>query len=148
MGTVEIERYVEQVQDGEFYKGHVKIGVAVFTYRVVLPTPIARLDNMMLTPESGNMRDFFQIALQRGGREIELSDEEYGFFYSLLNEFVVNFYHSPQTRGYNEGILQRRGEGKGVFDLTVPLSMTKKDTLHLSDEMRKMLSNPKFGSAF
>lgn len=140
MGTyaAEIERYIEQIQDGESYRGHVKIGEAVFTYQLVFPVPIARLDKMVLTPESGNMRDFFQITLLREGREFALSDEEYGFFFFLLNEFAVNFYLSPQTRAFNEGILQRRGEGMGAYDPAVPLSMTRKDTLHLPDNIREM----------
>lgn len=139
--AVEIERYIEQVQDGEFYRGYVKIGEDVFNYQLVFPVPIARLDNMVLTPESGSVRDFSQIVLLREGREIKLSDEEYDFFFFLLNEFAVDFYHAPQTRAYNEGILQRRGEG--AFDPMAPLSTVKKDTLHLPDKIRKMLSNLK-----
>lgn len=138
-----IERYIEQVQDGEFYKGHVKIGEAVFNYQLVFPVPIARLDNMVLTQDSGKVRNLFQIVLSRegGSKKIELSDDEYNFFFFLLNEFVVDFYHSPQTRAYNEGILRTRG-GEGVigaFDPTVPLSTTRRSSYHLPDNIREML---------
>lgn len=139
---VEIERYVEQVQDGEFYKGHVKIGEVVLDYQLVFPVPIARLDKIVLTPESGSVRDFFRIVLLREGKVVELSDEEYDFFFFLLNEFAVDFYHAPQTRAYNEAILQRREDVRSA-DYTAPLSVVKKDTLHLPDKILKMLSNLK-----
>ena len=147
--NVLVERRIEQIQDGESYKGHVKIGDTKFDYELVFPIPIARLDKMMLTTDTvGGVRDLFQITVSRGNQKIELTDDEYIFFFFLLNEFAVGFYHSAQTRAYNEGILRSRSEGTmGAFDPTAPLSATKNSSYDFPHQIREMLNAPKFGCA-
>ncbi len=114
---IPVERYLEQVLDGSFYKGYIKIFETEFNYELKFKVPIPKLNGMDLTsmnkPEQ--VRRIFQLVLKRNEFEIELSDKEYGFFFEMLVIFAAEFYNNPKTRLINDGFLGK--EGKLFFEM-------------------------------
>jgi hypothetical protein len=145
------ERHVEQVQDGTHYRGHVKFGDIQFEYELRLAVPIPKLDDMKEPPEEVSaIRRLFQITVKKGEESIELTDDEYSFFFHLLGEFVVNFYNDPQTRDSQEGLMGQmvRGEGlAAVFGSSAKIGITSSGSYDFNPELCEMLNAPKFGCA-
>ena len=65
---------------------------------MVFKIPIAELEDVQPTKDKGEIRRLFTIAVWRNNVYIELTDEEYGFFFRMIVKFAVDFYHLPQTR--------------------------------------------------
>ncbi len=148
---VQVERCVEQVQDGSHYKGYVKIAGTRLDYELVFTVPIPQLDDMEPVKGKDETRSIFQLTVRRDeAAKIELTDDEYDFFLSLLAIFAVEFYNNPRTRDVQKSILgvMFRGAYFGIDGASVSLSMTTQGSCDFSPEVCKMLSVPKFGCVF
>lgn len=143
---VEIERHVEQVVDGSHYKGHVKIGKATFNYELKFTIPIPQLDDMEPAKDVPEIRRTFVLTVEKDGQRIELTNDEYGFFFHLLVEFVLHFYNNPQTRDNNEGLvgLAARGDGPLSHLVSVSFGMDSTVTFTLPEQVHQMLNGAKF----
>ena len=147
---VSVERHVEQVRDGSHYKGYVKIADTKLDYELVFGVPIARLDSMEPAKDEGEIRRLFQITVKRGNANIELTKEEYGFFFSMIVELAVDFYNNPQTRDSQEGMMGMMLQGRGpmaAFGASASIGMTSSGSYDFPPELCEMLSAPKFGCA-
>ena len=147
---VSIERHVEQVCDGSHYKGYVKIDDTKLDYELVFGVPIARLDDMEPAEDESEFRRLFQITVKRGNANIELTKDEYSFFFSMIVELAVGFYNNPQTRDNNEGILGDMLQGRGpmvAFGASMSIGMTSSGSYDFPPELCELLSAPKFGCA-
>lgn len=147
---VSIERYVQQVHDGSHYKGHVKIAQTKLDYELRFAVPIPQLDVMELPEDKDKIRRIFQLTVKKGDASIELTDEEYGFFFQMLVPFAAEFYKNPQTRDSNEGIMGMTLRGQGpmaALGVTSSISITSSGSPDFPPELCEMLNAPKFGCA-
>jgi len=85
-----IERTVESVKMNVEYKGALKISDVPFDYTANFVVPIpkfleTRINNL------GELREAVIINLSRDKAAIELTDDEYRLFASILFEFIVKF---------------------------------------------------------
>lgn len=146
---VQIERKVEQVVDGTHYKGHLKIAETVLHYELRFAIPIPRLDDMKPLDGADEVRRTFQITVKRDDANVELTDEEYCFFFNILMEFAVSFYHNPQTRDSQEGLtgMGLRGEGLMSTFASISIGITHHCSFDFEPEICEMLSSPKFDCA-
>lgn len=147
---VSVERHVEQVRNGSHYKGYVKIVDTKLDYELVFGVPIAKLDSMEPAKDESEIRRLFQLTVKRDNANIELTKEEYSFFFSMVVELAVEFYNNPQTRDSNEGFfgMTLRGEGPmAAFGASVSIGMTSSGSYDFPPELCEMLSAPKFGCA-
>lgn len=145
---VSVERHVQQVRNGSHYKGYVKIAETKLDYELVFGVPIDRLDSMEPAKDESEIRRLFQITVKRGNANIELTKEEYGFFFSMIVELAVEFYNNPQTRDSQEGMLGLviRGQGHLVgMGVSASIGMTNSGSYNFSPELCAMLNAPKFG---
>ena len=145
---VSIERYVEQVVDGNHYKGYIKIDDAVLDYEMVFAVPITQLDEVRPFSGQDDVRRVFQLTLRRGDADIELTNDEYGFFFQLLARFVIGFHNNPQTRGSNVGFFGEALRGEGPLSGlggSASIGMRSKTSYDFPPELCEMLNAPKFG---
>ena len=144
---VSVERHVEQVRNGSHYKGYLKIADTKLDYELVFGVPIARLDSMEPVKDENEIRRLFQLTVKRDNANIELTKEEYGFFFSMVVELAVDFYNNPQTRDSNEGFIGMaiRGEGPMAGFAKASIGMTSSGSYDFPPELCEMLSAPKFG---
>lgn len=143
-----IERSVNQVHDGTRYKGYVEIGGVRFDYEVVFTTSIPQIEAKAPPEDLKELRRLIPITLKKGEAEIELTEMEYGFFFTLLVMFAVGFYHNSQTRKTND-VLQkqsaRNGDAPTAVGTFLPFCMTGNGRFGLTPEVCEALSAPKFG---
>lgn len=145
---VPVEQHINQVLDGTHYRGHVKIAGTKLDYELVFGVPIAQLDSVEPAKDENEIRHLFQITIKRGGANIELTKEEYIFFYSMLGTLAVNFYNSLQTRNINEGLLSEILQGEGpmaAFGTSMSIGMISSESYDFPLGLCEMLSTPKFG---
>ncbi len=143
MAKVSVERRVEQVYNGRHYKGYVKVADSKFDYELVFGVPI---DKMKPVKDENEVRRLFQITVKRGNVNIELTKEEYGFFFSMVVELAVKFYNNPQTRVMGM-LVQDRGP-MAAFGASCSICMTNSGLCDFPSELCEMLSAPKFGCTF
>ena len=148
--SVLIARYIEQVEDGTHYKGHLNITGVEFDYEVVLKKPIKQFIASKSINSLEELRNVFIILVKRGGVEIPLSEDEYKFFATVLIEFVVSFYHEPQVRETNEGVIGKmaRSESPLASAARVSIGIYNRATYNLSLKVCEILSHQKFGCVF
>lgn len=147
---VSVELYVDQVRDGTDYKGHMKIADTKLDYEIHFDIPIDRLNSMGQPKDISELRRTIPITMKRDNAEIEITNEEYGFFTSLIIEFVIEFYFNPQTRGSNKGQLGEMLRGGGVmahFGASMSVGMKRGGIYEFPIALCEMLSSPKFGCA-
>lgn len=145
-----VERYIEQVHDGIKYRGYLKIADVEFYYELVFAFPIALIADTELIEDKNEIRRRFQITVRRDNADIELTNEEYGFFLALVAELAIDFYYNSQTRGSNEGALGMLLSGEGQLDalgMSASIGMTSSGVWGFPPELCEMLSAPKFGCA-
>lgn len=143
-----VERLIEQVRDGIHYKGYVKIVDTIFDYELVFRVPIADLGNVEPANEVHELRDLFQITVMRGNAKIELADEEYMFFMSMVVQFAEDFYNIEQTRSSNEGKMGEMLRGTklmALFGAKMSIGMKCNDTCGFHPALCERLNSPKFG---
>jgi hypothetical protein len=147
---VSVERHIEQVRNGSHYKGYVKISDTKLDYDLVFGVPIERLENMEPTADENEIRRIFQLTVKRNNANIELTKEEYGFFFSMVVELAVDFYNNPQTRDANKGLMGSMLQGRGPlssFGASASIGMTSSGSYNFTPKLCEMLSTPKFGCA-
>ncbi len=143
-----IQRRIEQVKDGTEYKGHAIMGGVKLDYDLKFELPISQWDDMNPIEEIEGIRRFYQITLKKNSETIQLSSDEYGFFFRLLIDFAVGFYNQSQTRQSNDGPLGDllRGKGKiAAFGAKMAISFSDTLACDLPVSLCDLLSAPKFG---
>ncbi len=148
---VSAEQRIEQVADGIHYKGYLKIKERTFEYDFKLTIPIPELGNQPLSTTrdevNKQIRSTFQLCLKKDGSELELTDEEYAFFFMVLLNSAVDLYYNPQTRAKNLGL---KLCGAGLLALrgaATTIGITRRGKLEFASELCKMLNAPKFDCA-
>ena len=148
---VAVEQRIEQVHDGTHYKGYIKIAEVQFDFDLKFAIPIPELeDSSEEAKDEEELRRLFQISLKKNDVDIELSKDEYGFFFFVLVEFAIDFHDNPQTRNLQKGndIVSKtlRGEGFLVnMGGSASISYERGLTFDFPPLMCAMLSDPKFG---
>jgi len=147
MKPVSVERHIDQVVDGSKYKGYVQIGKAKLDYELDFAVSIPETDTMPEPKDQAEARRIFQITVKKDGSDIPLTDQEWGFFFSMLVMFAAEFYHLPQTRDSNSGTMGKLMNGTHSFlshMASVSIGMTSKSSFNFSPDLRTMLNTPKF----
>jgi hypothetical protein len=146
---VAVKRTTTQVVDGIRYVGEISIAETEFDYELVFGVPIPKLNDLAPeTFENGGVRKIFQITVKKGGKNVDLTDDEYGFFFSLIVEFVVVFYNQPQTRGNNEGAMASFLSGRdpiNAIGAPVSIGAMSNSSYDFPANLCEALSAPKFG---
>lgn len=145
-----VEKFIEQVSDGRRYQGYLKIADITFDYELMFATSISQLDKMKPAKDENEARQLFQIMVKKDGADIDLTKEEWIFFFRTLMTFAVDFYNDPQTRTSNEECLfgmTLRDEGHFSHLVKISIGMTKTSICDFSPEVCEMLNAPKFGCA-
>jgi hypothetical protein len=153
---IAVERHITQISDGKRYEGYVQIAGSKLDYELTFGVPIRELDSQEQPKDESEIRRLFRITVKRGGANIELTEQEYVFFISMIAQFAVDFYNDPQTRDNNAegmmGNLVRAGEPEGdlmasvlTCGLTASIGMTSTGSCDFPPHIREMLSAPKFG---
>ena len=141
--TMRCETYVEQVQNGIEYKGHMDLDGVKFTYTMKFGVHIDRLDDLA----GGDPQEVLkQIGLEvrdPEGNPVSLEDEQAkGLFYGTLLPFVVDFYNNPQTRDSNEGFFGQLLEGRGPFTAigaSASIGISRSGSFKRSPELEKIV---------
>ncbi|MGB2791483.1 MAG: hypothetical protein IPJ67_04380 [Candidatus Moraniibacteriota bacterium] len=147
---VSVELHIEQVRDGSHYNGYMKIASTKLDYELVFGVPIAQLGSMEPAKDESEIRRLFQITVKRDATNVELTKEEYGFFFQMLVTLAMDFYSNPQTRDSQEGMIGLILNGRGLmagFGVSASIGMTSKGSYNFPPEICEMLSAPKFGCA-
>jgi len=142
-----VKRYIEQVRNGSHYKGHVVIADTKLDYELVFPIPITALLDMPDPKDVNEIRDIFQLTVKRDDVNIELTDDEYGFFSSTVVNLAIDFYFRPEVRVLEEEVMDDLLRScKGIVT-SASIGMTNSGLYEFSPELCEMLSAPKFGCA-
>ena len=147
---VSVERYVEQVHDGSHYQGYLTIADTTLDYELVFAVPIPRLDDMEPAKDKEEIRRLFQLTVKRDNANIELTNDEYGFFFQMLVAFAVDTYNNPQIRASNEGLMGQMIRGKGplaTFGASVSIGFKRNGSYDFPPKLCGMLNASKFGCA-
>ncbi len=157
MALVSITTYMEQVSHGSHYRGYVEIASAKFDYELVFSIPIDQLDSVETPKEENEVRQLFQIKVKRYNVDIELTSDEYEFFFSILTQLALDFYYSPEilngNKSFLDGLLDslaviiRGEEPVAYFDVSTFSGVTKTGLFQLSRALCEKLNAPKFGCA-
>jgi hypothetical protein len=151
MTSVRVERYVEQVIDGQKYKGYVKLAEQQFDYELGFAIAIPDLDNAAPTNSKEEVLRRFPILVRRGESMIDLTLDEAGIFLRMVVGFAVDFYNTPQVRDTNRGHMGALLRGKGVlatFGTSATVGVTQQTSFTLPPDVREALTSPKFGCHF
>ena len=121
---ISVERNIEHADGDNQYKGYVDIAGTRLDYEIVFMFPISNFQIIDTdTMDENEIRKLITITVKRGCANIELTMDEYYFFFSMLVGLAVDLYNSQQTN-------TTRSE---IYDF--PLGLCE------------MLSAPKFGCA-
>ncbi len=146
-----VERSIKQVRDGNHYKGHIKIADTELGYELQFAVPIPELDDLEPVEDINEVRRIFLLTVKRDDTEIELTNDEYGFFFQMLAVFALEFYNNPQTRASQEGLIGmtlRNEEGPmAEFVTSASIGITSSGEYDFPLPACRMLSTPKFGCA-
>lgn len=144
-----VERYIEQVTDGSHYKGHIRIFTIKFDFEIVFMLPIDLVDDYIQkrVKDFDEFRQIIQIALQRDGIDLELSNQEYAFFFSMLVGIVMAFYSTPNVRIFNEVAEDDPVEMEilKAFGISLYINLSDVSLWEFSPELCDILNSPKFG---
>ncbi|MCK5285807.1 MAG: hypothetical protein KAJ58_01105 [Candidatus Pacebacteria bacterium] len=118
-----------------------------------MSVPMNQLDELEPATNIDEIRELFQITLDRNEKEIELSDEEFGFFFSMIVKFAVDFYNNPQTRSSNEGLLEHclcdeDNPINSTLGTSISIGITSSGLLNFPPDICEMLTAEKFGCKF
>ncbi len=142
-----VSKAVRQVVDGLKYEGTIALGQATFEYQLEFPLPIPELDAMEHEADTPTVRRLYKLTLKKGESVLELTDEEFEFFFALAAVHAVELYNLPQTRSSNEGKMGALLEGKGplaALGASVSIGMTSVMSFRPPDKYRDILNAPKF----
>ncbi len=138
--SVPIEKYIEQVQDGLEYKGYIKIASIKLDYELKFAIPIPKLDEMEQPKGFGEARRLFQISMSKEGINIDLSNEEYLFFFDLTAPFAIAFCATKfMVRNGSEFV----NPAKAIWD-TDSVGIITNGMLELTPSVSSMLHQLKF----
>ncbi|MCX6718301.1 MAG: hypothetical protein NTY81_01715 [Candidatus Staskawiczbacteria bacterium] len=143
---VEMENYMEQVEDGICYVGYMKIGIIKVDYELRFNISIPQIPQMAgedTTADPAEMRRIFQLTLMKKGINIDLTDHEFKFF-SVIAQIAVRFYYDPWVRDNNDMRRIMEPEGLAKFGSLPILSMTRKGICILQPEYCEILKSKKF----
>ncbi len=130
---VSVERNIQQVIDGRHYKGYVNIADTRLDFELVFEVPIPHLESVPPAKTTDDARRFFQITVKRDDAYIELTNEEYLFFFSVLVQLTIDFYHT--------------GSLLTAIGVSVSAGIKCTGTCNISQKLCEMLNAPKFGCA-
>lgn len=142
--AIPIERYIEEIRDGIGYKGYVKIANITLDYEIRFAVPIPKLGDMEQQPTGyGEVRNLFQITLSKEGASIDLSNEEFLFFFDLIAPFAIAFCATKFMVKYENGEVAL--PAKAIWENGERIGITSSETRNLSLQTCYMLQSPKFG---
>ncbi len=136
-----VERYVEQGRDEGHYKGHIEINGTKLDYELKFPCSIFRLADIDPQKSKDELRHIIQITVKKDNTDIELTDDEYDFFYQMTALFVVEYYKFLYNEEFKDMVLQ------GLSPVAESVTIKSSGSRGFSRELCEMLSAPKFGCA-
>jgi len=148
---VYIRCIIREIEEARHYSGQISIGESTFNFDLKLAGSITQLSRRKPITDLDGERLVYQLTLGRGDPAINLSDDEFYFFLSLLFSFAMGCYiELLSTRAKN--LFPNR-----IFDM-MPGSFGRPFIIGLletgdimfmgdeqfSDEVYRMLNGPKF----
>lgn len=146
-----IVRAITQVKKGTHYKGTLQIASTEFAYEIkFVPTIPDLLCRDIPCADEDDLLRCIPIEMTKDDVQVELSFDEYFFFFQLLTDFVMDYYENPLLQG------SQQDDSSGlfaVFDESAPaakfvVGMMNVCSVTFPIELREMLSAPKFGCTF
>jgi len=147
---VSVQRHIEQVHEGAYYKGYIDINNVRFDYELVLTISFARLPKIPPKTDVEEVSRIFNIIVRRDIVFINLTEEEYNFFFSLIVGFAVNLYQELQAQKIMKALVDLAPELIDSSPLVYRVSIGKFDSFsyQFPEHVCTMLSAPKFGCVF
>ncbi len=142
-----VSRSIQQIVDGLKYQGTIGIGQGTFEYQLEFPVPVPELDAMKHAEDTPTIRRLYKLTIKKAGLALELTDDEFNFFFALAAMDAVEFYNLPQTRASNEGKMGELLEAKGpLASMGASLSVGMRSVMSFKcpDEYCDLLNTPKF----
>jgi hypothetical protein len=148
----EVKVYTEQVTEGSKYKGEISVGGRTFDYEVEFTTPLPEFRPLPPAMDTARLRQMIPVTLGTGGKNIELSHDEYKLFASMVVQSAIALYSDPTTRANNQSSLlgsALRGEGlAALIGAEARVALTMPGELTLAPDILAMLTAAKFGCQF
>lgn len=148
---VSVERTIGSFTYECEYEGTLEIEGVRFDWKLEFTTPISLLYDEVILSEGvareicvDATRRLIQITINRDGTVIELTDDEYIFFFGLLVEFTVDFYSEERTPATTARFLTK-ALASGKFEEVRPASVTTSTERYLTSKECEMLSTRRFG---
>lgn len=141
---VAVVTYVTEIVRGTQYGGNITIAGTRFDYELIFVIPIDKLGKSKPCATKEDVRRQFPISIKRGEKPIELTTDEYGFFYNMLAERALSLYNNPQDIALKEKTLQTLQ----MFAASISSGISSGATYDFPPELCEMLSNQKFGCTF
>ncbi len=139
-----VEQYAERGRDESHYKGYIKINGTKLDYELKFPGSIFRLADIDPPKSKDELRHIIQITVKKDNIDIELTDEEYDFFYQMTALFVVEYYKFLYNEECRDIALQ--GLRPMMEESDISSLIIKSSGLSVfSSELCEMLNAPKFG---
>jgi hypothetical protein len=132
---INVTRSIREVEPGLRYEGDINIGDAKLTFQLALTFPITDPANRDMPATSGSVRQWYGVKLHNRGTEIELDEDEYNFFCTLIVWLAFTFYQEPFI-----GVARQAGH--------LPSSMTVSHRYKFTTGTALMLQQPKYKTDF
>jgi len=146
-----VENFLSKVILNQYYRGKLRVGATLFSYELtIMPQVEVRRLNIMVSgrvgyPNPKEDRRAFVLNLKREGVLVELSDDEYGFFFGTLSRMINQVQNdslfsfmiasSRDLTPHEEEIMAQRGE----------FILCQGYQHEFPQETVEMLNTPKFG---
>ena len=147
---VQVKIEVTQIKYGTDYKGRIEIGKSTITWEIKFLIPIPKLESAFDVEPTPSLRDVFNVTMKKDDDTLELTDEEWKYFVSLLVGHVLDFHNLDQTQDMNRNrgiISDALRERKFDLGMMVKIGATFDHIYDLSDRVCMMLNGPKFDCA-
>jgi len=140
-GCVKVRAYVEQVIDGMEYQGSISFDDHVFNYQLSFGVPIGELDEIAEEDPAQVLRQIHVAVKDDRGNAMPLDEQEEQLFITIAGGLAAEFYHDPQTRDAQDGVLPlARTAGiliGGGFSASIGMSRSYK--MHRIPALEKLL---------
>ncbi len=142
--TIKCETYIEQVRDGEEYRGYLDLDGVRFSYTMGFDMHLDRLGELAAANPIRALKHIKLDVKDSQGNPVVLEEgSAKNLFYGTLIPFVIGFYCNSQTRDSNEGLIGQLLEGRGPFaehlGVRASIGMTKTGSFKRTPELEKIV---------
>lgn len=126
---------VTQITHGSEYEGTIEGLGNDIKYQLSFGVPIDRLDSQKMPDDKSKVKalakKMFGFTITKSDKQLEISDELFGFMVGTAGQLAISFYNNPQTEDYvhGSGILSDAIKNKdrsllGAFGAKISIGMS------------------------